>query len=438
MSRHPSRRRVLASAAGAGAVALTGCLGLFDEDPPGVEEKIPTPSREFSPVEDWTAPTEVPTADVSTNVLVENLEVPWDVAVAPDGDLFVTERVGRVRRFSGGDLENVLAPEDVIDAGSVPAGTNEQPWWVDGGEGGTLGIAVHPDHPDVPYIFVYYTANGGDKVNRVSRFDVSADAPGETEAVLIDDIPAGKVHNGGRLEFGPRGDLWVTTGEAGDGSLSADPGSLAGKILRIDVNGEPSPENPGIGGGADSRVYSYGHRNPQSVVWLPDGTTLTNEHGPKGHDEVIQPEAGGDHGWPRVRTGEGYRGADDVHPPLANTGNVTWAPSGSVFYTGDAIPSWRNRMVIGGLVSQQVVVATLTPPDADLPSVEWGRRFDADWLDDAYTLTGHPVLQNELGRVRHIEQGLDGQLYAVTSNRDGRASDGFPTERDDVLVRIEG
>ncbi|PSP75690.1 glucose dehydrogenase [Halobacteriales archaeon QS_1_68_20] len=437
MPRKPSRRRVLASVAGAGATALAGCLGLFDEDPPGVENEIPTPSRDFSPVEDWSAPTDVPAFDPSTTALVENLEVPWDISVARNGDLFVTERVGRVRRFSGGDLQDVLAPDDAIDAGSVPAGHDQQPWWVDGGEGGTLGIAVHPDHPDVPYIFVYYTADGDEKVNRVSRFDVSADDPAETEEVLIDDIPAGKIHNGGRLEFGPRGDLWVTTGEAGDGSLSADPQSLAGKILRIDVNGEPSPDNPDVGD-ADPRMYSYGHRNPQSVVWLPDGTVLTNEHGPKGHDEVMRPVAGADHGWPSVRTGEGYRDADGVQPPLANTGNDTWAPSGAVFYTGDAVPSWQNRMVIGCLISQQVMVATVTPQGDELPPVKWGQRFDADWLDDSYTLSAHPALQNELGRVRHLEQGLDGELYAITSNRDGRASDGFPTERDDVLVRIEG
>lgn len=437
MSPHEcSRRDVLPAIP---AVLLAGCqtrFGALDEptDDGATENKS------------WRSPTDAPTGNVTRNVLVENLEIPWDVSVAVNGDLFVSERVGRINRFTSGELETVVAPDDAIDAEAISPGSDEQPWWVKGGEGGTLGVVAHPEYPATPIIYVYYTAGAEDgKVNRVSKFDVSAADPSATETILIDDIPAFKVHNGGRLTFGPEGHLWVTTGTAAFDKKdkthrAADPRSLAGKVLRVTLGGDPAPGNPDLGADADPRVYTYGHRNPQGIVWLPDGTTVINEHGGNGHDEINRLEAGADYGWPNTpRKKEKYTKAEDVHHPLANTGSNTWAPSGSVFYTGDAVPSWSNRMIIAGLVSQQVIVATLTPPGDDLPPVgENGRRFNAPWFDDAYTVTAHPVMKNVLGRVRHLEQGLDGQLYAITSNRDGRAKESFPRDRDDVLVRLEG
>lgn len=446
MTLHWTRRQALCAVV---AGSSAGCGRLWQgsgADGPGestegaTPDPIATPDRSFDPG-DWHAPTSAPATDVERNVLVENMEVPWDVSVAPNGDLFVTERVGRVTRFAAGDLDAVLSPQDAIDAGAVEPGNTERPWWVDGGEGGTLGVAIHPEYPDVPYLFLYYTARvGGERVNRLSRFDVSADDPAGTERVLVDDVPASKIHNGGRLTFGPEGYLWVTTGDGGQGDLAADPGSLAGKVLRVTVDGRPAPGNPDIGSGADPRVVTYGHRNPQGLVWLPDGTPVASEHGPNGRDEVNRIVPGHDYGWPRVREREDYEDDGDVHPPLASSGGgTTWAPTGSCFYTGDAVLSWRNRLLVGGLVSQQLLVVTLTPPDGDPPPLgSDGLRFDDEWYDDAYTATVHPVLQDELGRIRHVEQGLDGELYVVTSNRDGRAKAPFPREVDDVLVRIEG
>ena len=457
MSNDWSRRRALAAA---GAALFAGCSGSPSSDgSPGAEATddpvdpttsgtptpeptpVPEPDDSFTP-EEWSAQTDAPTSEVERTVLVENLEVPWDVSVASNGDLFVTERVGRVSRVAGGDLDTVFAPEDAIDAGSIASEPQEQQWWVEGGEGGTLGVAVHPDYPDVEVLYVYYTASLGDdeRVNRVSRFDLSADDPAATERVVVGDMAANNFHNGGRIAFGPRGYLWITTGDAGEEALASDPGELPGSVLRVTVNGEPAPDNPDIDGG-DPRVFTYGHRNPQGLVWLPDGTPVATEHGPAGRDEVNRLVPGGFYGWPDVRNADEYRGLpedSDVRRPLANTGGSTWAPTGALWYTGEAVPSWRNRLIVGGLGSQQLIVVTLSPPEAELPPLgETGRRFDADWLDDAYTATAHPMLTDVLGRIRHVEQGVDGELYAITSNRDGRSTKQFPKENHDVLVKLE-
>jgi len=384
---------------------------------------------------DWTTQTATP-PDLETEVLVENLEIPWDVSFAPDGTLLLTERVGRVRAFDGDRLRTVAEPAEAIDAGSVPPGSEEMPWWVEGGEGGTLGIAVHPEYPDPPVVYVYHTTRiDGTRLNRVSAYDRAAENPGQTGTPIVDGIPADSVHNGGRITFGPENYLWITCGEAAESEKAQDPSTLHGTVLRVTPTGDPAPDNPDLGADADPRIYTYGHRNPQGIVFTPDGTPVVSEHGPGGRDELNRLVAGANYGWPDVRLREAYPDSS-VHPPLTNTGGDTWAPTGATFYTGDGLAGLHNRLLIGGLWSQQVTVATLTPPEGTLPPVADGTRFDGEYTDDAYTVTTHTVLKDELGRIRRVAQGPDGDLYVLTSNRDGRAQDPFPRERDDVLVRL--
>lgn len=385
---------------------------------------------------EWTAPATAPPA-LEFETLVENLEIPWDLSFAPNGELFVTERTGRLLRYESGDVVDVASPSAAIDAGSVEPGADEGSWWVEGGEGGTMGVSAHPNYPDVPVVYLYYTANVGedDVVNRLSAFDVSADDPAVTEVSLLE-APANTIHNGGRIAFGPADYLWVCVGDANQKPKAADPSSLAGSVVRLTPEGEPAPGNPDRGGSADARIYTMGHRNPQGVNWLPDASPVAVEHGP-GPDEVNLLGDGGNHGWPDVRNPDEYRNSD-VQPPVASTAiEETWAPSGCRFYAGDAVPDLRNRLLVGCLASQELRVVTLSNPDADLPPLgETGVRHDEDWMDDRMVATTHSRLKNDLGRIRHVEQGPEGELYAIVTNRDGRASGDFPTERDDRLVRL--
>lgn len=441
-----SRRLFLAT----GATALGGCAAPTASSRTA-ENRGTSPTLSHEPPDyatDWSAPVTSPrTASVTGTALVHNLEIPWDLDVTPEGDVFITERVGRIRRFSGDELATVVEPSGVIDAGSVPPDDAEQQWWIRGGEGGVLGIAVHPTYPDPAYLYVYYTAKtwfGLGRENRLVRFDAEADDPASTETVILDGIPASKSHNGGRIAFGPENYLWVMTGDAELGertrAYAQDLGSLAGKVLRLRVDGRAADGNPDLGPEADPRIYTYGHRNPQGIAWLPDGTVVVTEHGPGGFDEINRLVPGANYGWPDSRRGDEYRDRDDVHPPLLSTRFNTWAPSGAVFYEGNGIPAWRDRLIVGGLVSQQVIVVTLVRAGGRLPPTNAGGAIAhrADWYDNTFVATSHPVLQNELGRVRHVSQAPDGGLYALTSNRDGRASDGFPRAGDDVLVRLEG
>lgn len=451
-SSRPSRRQFLAAT---GLALAAGCSAPTDEGgdttAPGEQTPAETPSgtppedglshdvadwEHYDP--DWQAPSSSPTdGEIRTEVMVENLEIPWDLSFAPTGELFITERVGRILKFESGEVTKVLEPRDAIDAGSIPPGADEKSWWVKGGEGGLLGVAVHPGYPDPAYVYAYYTTNAGGTHNRVSRFDASADDPAASEEVLIDAIPGGNFHDGGRIGFGPRNYLWVTTGDAGEDALARDPSSLGGKVLRVTADGDPAPGNPDLGGNADPRVFSYGHRNPQGVTWLPDATPVATEHGPTAKDEINLLEAGGFYGWPDARDEAAYRKHGDARRPVVNTGNTTWAPTGCVFYTGDKVPQWRNRLVVGTLKGQHVSVVTLTPDGGELPPTDGGaRRFDASWLDQSFTATSHRFFEDEFGRLRLVTQGPDGHLYAITSNRDGRPRDPFPTERDDVLVRL--
>jgi len=436
-----SRRRFLVAA---GVASLAGCVS-GDDDSLETPETVPDDYDHPVPADDpqWEPAAGSPLdAALQTETLVENLEIPWDMTFTPDGTLFLTERTGSVLQFESGNVSAVASPQDAINAGSVEPGTDERPWWVEGGEGGTLGIAAHPEYPDEQYIYVYYTADDGDPRNQVVRYDVAASDPASTEEVIVAGIPADSIHNGGRITFGPDDNLWVCTGDAGDGDRSRDLDSLAGKILRVKPSGEAPDSNPDLDG--DPRVFTYGHRNPQGIDWLPSGVPVVTEHGPTARDEIQVLRPGADYGWNEVRGGPGdddfdsYPEYDDVTPPVVNTGAADgWAPTGATFYTGEAVPAWHNRYIFGGLGSQAVYVLTLTPPGVEPPPTDgtaW--QYDEQWLDDAYTATVHRVLDDKLGRVRYVAQSPTGELYAITSNRDGRAEGEFPRQHDDVLVRI--
>lgn len=432
----PSRRAVL-SAGVTLTVTLAGCFDLENDDAPATEETpTPHPVTESGPqTPDWETTGSPLDADLVETTIVENLEIPWDIAFGPE-DAVITERPGRIRRLT----PDILTGETPVDATTLPEASVPLPNLDSTGEGGLLGVTLHPTYPTPAFVYLYYTANDERRINRVVRYDATADTP--VLDVVVDTIPAGPIHNGGRIAIGPDDALWICTGDADDPDSAQQPSSLAGTVSRVAPNGEPL-ETDTLPVGGDPRLYSYGHRNVQGIGWLPDGTPITTEHGPAAHDEVNLLWPGGNYGWPIARGGAADRDTDsygdhpEFVPPVASSGaDTTWAPSGGVWYDGNAVPELQNRFLFAGLESARLHVLTLlepgTAPPADATAVA-----DADWLDDRYLAVRHELLVGDYGRIRHIAQSPDGVLYLLTSNRDGRASGRFPQDGDDRIVRLE-
>ncbi|MDD5082322.1 MAG: PQQ-dependent sugar dehydrogenase, partial [Dehalococcoidales bacterium] len=216
--------------------------------------------------------------------LAQNLEIPWALDFLPDGSLIFTERPGRIRLIDAQDgllLQPLLTIDEVTPRG----------------EGGLLGIAVHPDFSGNHFIYVYYTYQAGAGLaNRVVRFRMENGTLNDKQ-VIIDGIPAASNHDGGRIKFGPDGRLYVTTGDASVAELAQDKSSLAGKILRITDDGRIPADNPFSG----SPVYSYGHRNPEGIAWDAQGRLWATEHGSSATDELNLIQPGHNYGWPVIR-----------------------------------------------------------------------------------------------------------------------------------------
>ena len=378
----------------------------------------PTPSPPASPAaagEPAASPAPTPTPEpaatpapagpvpVRVETVATGLEAPWELAIAPDGRLFLTERPGRVRVIADGQL----LPEPAVVIQEV----------AEVGEGGLLGLALHPDFASNGYVYVYYTYRDGSGAfwNRVVRY-TERDNRLIDPLVVLDGIPGASLHDGGRIAFGPDGKLYVTAGDARNPALAQDLGSLAGKILRVNPDGSVPPDNPFPG----SPVWSYGHRNPQGLAWAPDGRLYATEHGPTGdlgmaaHDEVNLIEPGRNYGWPEMVGATVVGAPGDYVPPVLESGQQTWAPSGAAFVSSGRFPQWQGDLLFAGLRSRTL----------------W--RLDLS-EDGRQAVALEPLFAGEFGRLRAVVEAPDGTLYLLTSNRDGR---GNPSAEDDRVLRI--
>ncbi len=326
-------------------------------------------------------------------VIAEKLYVPWAIDISDEGKLYFTERSGAIRIIEDGKLN----PQPLITF-SAP--------FVSQGEGGLMGIALDPNYSQNHYMYVMHSyAEGNQIYNRVVRL-VENNNKASIDQVLLDKIPGGRIHNGGRLKIGPDQKLYITTGDAGNSALAQDPTSTAGKILRIELDGRIPKDNPII----NSPVYSLGHRNPQGLAWNSKNVLYASEHGQSAHDEINIIQPGANYGWPLVQGNEDSTEVM-IQKPLIHSGEDTWAPSGIAFVNQGP---WQGKLLVATLRGQQLLAISLNGKGTVVKNVE-------SWLG------------NEYGRLREVIQGKDGSIYLTTSNRDGR---GNPDIADDKIIRL--
>jgi quinoprotein glucose dehydrogenase len=337
---------------------------------------------------------------VKVEIWLEDLEIPWSLIFLPEGRALVSERPGRIRLIKTGKLQN--APYATIDVHLS-------------GEGGLMGLACHPEFPKKPFIYAMHTFRKDDNIyNRVIRLKDAGDK-GIFDRVIIDKIPGGRFHNGGRIAFGPDGMLYITTGETFNADLAQNLDSLGGKILRVTPEGDSPRDNPF----QNSPIYSYGHRNPQGIAWDPEtGDLIESEHGPSGeylltaNDEINIIRKGGNYGWPET---VGAPGEKPYIDPLI-VWKKTTPPSGITFYKGDKLPDLKGDLFIATLGSESLIRVRLNHADNKYAVARIER-----WFEGKY------------GRLRDVVEGPDGFLYFLTNNRDGR---GRPGTGDDHIYRI--
>ncbi|CAM5220500.1 Glucose/arabinose dehydrogenase OS=Ureibacillus acetophenoni OX=614649 GN=SAMN05877842_10517 PE=4 SV=1 [Ureibacillus acetophenoni] len=311
-------------------------------------------------------------------VIAQNLNIPWSIDKIND-TFYITERTGTITKIEGGQAvrQQVKLDKQLSKAA----------------EAGLMGFALAPNFTNSNRAYAYYTyedQNG--RFNRIVSLILENNV-WEEESVLLDKIPSGNVHHGGRIKIGPDGKLYATAGDAAESSLAQNLNSLSGKILRLNLDGSIPADNPF----KNSYVYSYGHRNPQGLTWSPEGTMYASEHGNRTNDEINKIEPGLNYGWPVI---EGTEGQEGMVTPIFTSGrNNTWAPSGMGYYNG--------KLYVAALRGNAVLEFILETGET--------REF-----------------VKGLGRVRDVFVEGD-TLYFVTNNTDGR---GTPQPNDDKLYSI--
>ncbi|MDQ0639759.1 glucose/arabinose dehydrogenase [Pedobacter sp. W3I1] len=325
-------------------------------------------------------PGTLPDVELKSKVVVSGLSFPWEMVYGPDNFIWFTEKAGKISRLnpSNGQVIPLLTITDVR--------TN--------GEGGLLGMTLHPDFTSNPYVYVIY-GYGSTYKAKVVRYTYGGGNLTSPQ-VLLDQIPAASIHNGSRLLISG-GKLFISTGDASDTATPQNVNSLAGKILRINLDGSIPADNPY----PNNPVWSLGHRNAQGLVQVGN-KVFSSEHGPDSDDEINIIEKGRNYGWPNIKgfcneSGEqSFCSSSNVAEPLI-TWTPTIAPSGLAYYNSDYIPQFKNSLLLAVLKGTKLMQLK---------------------LDDAQTkITGtKDFYVNTYGRIRAVCQSPEGKIYICTSN----------------------
>ncbi len=322
------------------------------------------------------------------------LSHPWSLAFLSGGGILVTERQGRLLLLESEKLTPVTGLPEIRA----------------GGQGGLLDLALHPRFAENRWLYFTYSAGRGAGLGtRVARGRLSGTRLTDVEVLYVmRPGSASTLHFGARLAFAADGTLLVSLGERNERNRAQDLRDPGGSVLRLTDDGRVPPDNPFVGrADALPEIWTWGHRNPQGLAVQPGtGLAWEVEHGPRGGDELNLLSPGSNYGWPVITYGREYSGAKVGAGLTAKEGMeqpaAYWvpsiSPSGMAFYTGDAFPRWKGNLFIGALSGQQL------------------RRIV---LDGTGVVRQEVLLQDELGRIRDVRQGPDGNLWLLTDEDPG-------------------
>ena len=335
--------------------------------------------------------------------VVDGLIQPWSIAFLPGGDTLITERPGRLRILRQGKL--------------LPQAVEGVPKVHYVGQGGLFEVMPHPNFASNRMLYLTYAKPGaaeGESRTALIRARFENDKLVDVKEIF-DAVSKGRGHYSGKIAFDKNGYLFLTLGDRQvppEGKLEAHPAqdltNHHGKVIRLHDDGRVPTDNPFVNrAGARPEIWSYGHRNLQGLAVHPEtGDLWADEHGPQGGDELNRIQPGRNYGWPVVGFGVNYTTGLAIHSGTHREGMEqpvkVWVPSigisGMMIYTGDRFPAWRGNIFIGGMGGQQL--SRLTMKDNRVVNEE--------------------LLVQQMGRIRDIRQGLDGYVYLVTEDRDGK------------------
>jgi glucose/arabinose dehydrogenase len=332
--------------------------------------------------------TELMTLRIDT--LARGLENPWAMAFLPDGRILISERPGRIRIWDKGKLM------------STPVSGVPEVWA--NGQGGLLDLALHPDFKNNGWLYMTYSAKTGREASTtLARASFKNNALTDFK-VIFKASPSGTAshHFGSRIALDGKGYLFMSIGDRGIMEDAQNLGKHSGKIIRLTEDGDIPADNPfRTTPGALPEIWSYGHRNPQGLVFDANGQLWAHEHGPKGGDELNHIQKGKNYGWPLVTYGINYNGniisKDTAKPGL--TGPVyQWTPSiapcGMAIVSGEKFSRWKGNYLVGALAHQHIQRLVLS---------------------DGKVLKTERIL-NGFARFRDVRIGPDGFVYALTES----------------------
>lgn len=341
---------------------------------------------------------------IRVDKVADGLSNPWAIAFLPDGDMLVTERAGRLRLISNGELD----PMPVSGTPQVKTTVL----------GGLLDIELHPDFARNRTVYLSYAKgheDGSRSTTAIARAMLNTNTlVGLQDIFVANSWSASPTNFGGRMAFGEDGKLYMTIGERQEEYRAQDLMDHGGKVIRLNEDGSVPADNPFAGrDDALPEIFALGVRSPQGLALNPaTGELWENEHGPLGGDEINIIRAGGNYGWPLVTFGLDYDGvaiSEQTSAPGLEAPFMYWIPSiaisGISFYQGDRFPRWQGNVFVGSMIMGR------TPRTGHVQRITFS--------DEGVPLAREPLLVDLHQRIRDVQPGPDGSLYVLTDHDPG-------------------